>query len=93
MRLKRLTAQERRDRAKSPKPLPPVSATATVNRNGELSAVPVTMYDKLPGWWSRGTLDQRDKWLKEFFGRQIAFPKETLEPGVSIVAVVCEVRR
>jgi hypothetical protein len=87
------TEQDRRDRKAAPRPIPPVSGTATIEVNGVREQRCVRMYEKLPGWWARGTVDQRETWLREFFGRQIAFPKETLDPGVVLVGVICEVPR
>jgi hypothetical protein len=68
----------------SPKPLPIVTADAVIETNGTRETLPVQMFEKLPGWWSKGTEDQRGTWLTEYFRRTLKLNAEQ-----TLVSVTC----
>lgn len=66
------------------RPLPKVYANATIQRGEVIETRAVPMFEKLPGWWARGTGDQRGLWLREYFRRALK-----LAPEDSLLSVNC----
>jgi hypothetical protein len=60
------------------KPLPPVFGKAIVEKDGERTTRGFRLFEKLPAWWSKGTEDQRQLWLTEYFRRDMRLAPDEL---------------